>query len=192
METPEIRLLVGAELRASDEGAEKGFEGRLVPYDVFAPIGGTFEESISPRCFEKSIREAAGSLPLMANHDHQKWPIGRSVEWDERADGLHGRWVLADTEQAREVHQLVDAGMVRGLSCGFMPLRDQETWETRQPPQLSRVTRHQARLVEASVVPIATWSEAVITVTRSSVAAPGGPLTPRLNAWKVWRDSLPV
>ena len=78
METPEIRLLVGAEIRASDEGAEQGFEGRLVPYDVWAPIGGTFEESISPRCFEKSIREAAGNLPLMANHDHKKWPIGRS------------------------------------------------------------------------------------------------------------------
>lgn len=192
METPEIRLLVGAELRASDEGTERGFEGRLVPYNVFAPIGGTFEESIAPRCFEKSIREAAGNLPLMANHDHQKWPIGRSVEWDDRADGLHGRWVLADTEPAAEVHKLVQAGMVRGLSCGFMPSRDQETWEVRKPPHLSRVTRRQARLVEASVVPIATWSEAVITVTRSSVAPPGGPLTPRLNAWKAWRDSLTV
>jgi HK97 family phage prohead protease len=192
METPEIRLLAGAELRASDEGIEKGFEGRLVPYNVFAPIGGTYEESIGPRCFEKSIREAAGSLPLMANHDHQKWPIGRSVEWDDREDGLHGRWVLADTEQALEVHKLVQSGMVRGLSCGFMPMREQETWETRRPPHLSRVTRHQARLVEASVVPIATWSQAVITVTRSSVAAPGGPLTPRLNAWRAWRDSLPV
>ena len=191
-ETLEVRLLVGAEIRASDEGTEKGFEGRLVPYGIFAPIGGTFEESIAPRCFQKSIREAAGNLPLMANHDHKKWPIGRSVEWDDRDDGLWGRWVMADTEQAREAHGLVQAGMLRGLSCGFVPFRDHETWEVRQAPQLSRVTRRQARLVEASVVPIPTWSEAVITATRSTVAPPGGPLTPHLNAWREWRASLPA
>jgi hypothetical protein len=126
----------------------------------------------------------------MANHDHQRWPIGRSVEWDDRADGLWGRWIMADTDSAREVHGLVSAGMVRGLSCGFVPMRDQETWESRRPPDLSRVTRNQARLIEASVVPVPTWAEAVITVTRSSVAPPGGPLTPRLNAWSEWRKSL--
>jgi HK97 family phage prohead protease len=189
-ETVEVRLLAGAELRASDEGAEQGFEGRLVPYGVFAPIGGTFEEAIAPHCFAKSIHEAAGNLPLMGNHDHKSWPIGRSVEWDDRDDGLWGRWVMADTDPAREAHRLIKAGIVRGLSCAFVPFREQETWEVRTPPDLSRVTRKQARLVEASVVPIPTWAEAQITVTRSTVCPPGGPLTPRANAWRAWRDSL--
>jgi hypothetical protein len=182
----ETRLLFGAELRASDEGQEKGFEGRVVPYNRWAPIGGSFEEAIAPRCFTKSIQEAAGNLPLMARHDHQAWPIGRSVEWDDRPEELWGRWVMADTEEAEKVHGLVQAGVVRGLSVGFQPMRDQETWEVRQAPDLSRVTRRQARLVEVSVVPIPTWAEAVITVTRSTVAPPGEPLTPRANAWREW------
>lgn len=184
--TPEVRLLVGAELRASDEGKDKGFEGRVVPYNRFAPIGGSFEEAIAPRCFAKSIQEAAGNLPLMALHDHQSWPVGRSVEWDDRPEDLWARWTMADTPAATELHGLVEAGVVRGLSVCFLPMRDQETWEVRQAPDLSRVTRRQARLVEVSVVPIPTWAEAVITVTRSSVAPPGGKLTPRLNAWREW------
>lgn len=188
--TPEIRLLVGAELRAADEGKDKGLMGRLVPYGIFAPIGGRFEESIAPRCFTKSIQEAAGNLPLMANHDHQKWPIGRSVEWDDKEDGLWGRWAMADTDPAREVHALAEAGIVRGLSCCFIPLPGQDVWEMRAAPDLSRVTRKQARLVEASVVPIPTWAEAVLTVTRSSVAPPGGPLTPHLNAWSEWLEKV--
>jgi len=183
---PEIRLLAGAELRASDEGPELGFEGRVVPYNRFAPIGGRFEEAIAPRCFAKSIQEAAGNLPLMALHDHQAWPIGRSVEWDDRPDELWARWVMADTDPAKEVHGLVQAGVVRGLSVGFLPLRDQEEWVMREAPDLSQVTRRQARLVEVSVVPIPTWAEAMITITRSSVAPPGRPLTPRLNAWQEW------
>lgn len=187
---PEMRLLAGAELRASDEGPEKGFEGRVVPYNRFAPIGGRFEEAIAPRCFAKSIQEAAGNLPLMAKHDHQSWPIGRSVEWDDRPTELWARWTMADTDAARELHGLVTAGVVRGLSVGYLPMRDQEDWTMRQAPDLSQVVRRQARLVEVSVVPIPTWAEAVITVTRSSVAVPGGRLTPRLNAWQEWLEEV--
>ena len=190
-EPTEVRLLTGAELRASDEGSELGFEGRLVPYDVWAPIGGLFEERMAKSVFKKSIAEAAGNLPLMARHNHDSWPLGKSVEWDDRDDGLYGRWIMADTEQAREAHKLVQEGYLRGLSCGFIPMRDQEEWEMREPPQLSRVTRKQARLAEASVVPVPTWSEAIILNTRSSVAPEGlKRLTPHLDAWEKWRQSL--
>lgn len=186
----ELEIRLGSELSTSDEGAEKGFEGRLVPYNSFAPIGGTFEEAIAPGCFRKSITEAANNLPLMAIHDHKKWPIGRSVEWDDKADGLWGRWVMADTDQAREAYKLIQAGIVQGLSCGFVPIRARETWEPRRPPELSRVTRKEARLVEASVVPIPTWPEARITVTRSGVMVDGDRLTPRAAAWAEWLETV--
>jgi len=186
---PEIRLLVGAEIRALDNG-EQGFEGRLVPYGVWAPIGGTFEERIAPGCFAKSIKEAAGNLPLMAIHDRAKFPVGKSVDWDDKPDALYGRWAMAPTDQAREAYGLVQGGFLRGLSVVFIPIPAEQDVETRAAPQLTRITRRQARLVEASLVPTPTWAEAVVTVTRSSVAPPGGPLTPYLNAWQEWRSRI--
>jgi hypothetical protein len=179
----EVRLLQGAELRAVQEGKERGFTGRLVPYGVPAPIGGRYVEVMAPGVFAKSIREAARALPLLHNHDSAQ-VIGKAVEWEDRADGLHGHWVMAPTDEARAVFDLIDGGFMTGLSCGFVPLRGQDEWDIRDAPEVSTVTRRQARLVESSTVPTPTWAEAVVLHTRSGQAR--GALRPRAEAWREW------
>lgn len=186
---PETRLLVGAELRAADEGQELALSGRLVPYGVWAPIGGRFEEQMAPGVFNQSIKQAARALPLLMTHDHQSIPIGKAVEWDDRADGLHGRWVMADTPEARNAHAMADGEFLTGLSVGFAPNAKQDEWEMHDPPELCRVTRRNARLLEASLVPCPAWPEAVITHTRSSIAD-RGPLTPYRNSWAEWLETI--
>jgi HK97 family phage prohead protease len=188
----EIRLMEGAELRTADEGPEKAFSGRLVPYNVWAPIGGRWMEQMSPGVFTRSIQQAATkgkSFPLHVNHDHTQLPVGRSVEWDDQPDGLYGRWVMADTDPARECHRMISEGFLSGLSVGYQPNRDSDLWETADPPRINRVTRRQARLLEVSVCSVPTWEEAVITLTRSSLAERSD-LRPNLEAWQEWRARL--
>jgi HK97 family phage prohead protease len=188
-EAPEIRLLEGAELRASDEGAERALTGRLVPYDIWAPIGGRFEESMARGVFNQSITQAARALPLLMNHDHKSIPVGKAVEWDDRPDGLHARWIMADTPEARLAHDMAEGDFMTGLSVGFQPNAKHDVWAMADPPELCRVTRRNARLLEASLVACPTWQEAVITHTRSSVAG-SGELFPYRNAWAEWLEEI--
>lgn len=188
----EIRLLEGAELRTADEGTEKAFSGRLVPYNVWAPIGARWVEQMVPGVFTRSIQQQTTrgkSFPLMVNHIHDQLPVGKSVEWDDRDDGLHGRWVMADTDAARECHRMIEEGFLSGLSVGFIPNRESDRFEPADPPMVNRVTRCQARLIEASICSVPTWEEAVVTLTRSTLA-PRSDLRPNLEAWSEWRSRL--
>lgn len=186
----EVRLLTGAEVRAADEGSEKALAGRVCPYGVFAPIGGRYEESFAAGVFAKSIAESARSLPLMLNHRHNELPIGRAVEWEERGvDGLHARWLLADTDEAKRAHGLVVDGFLWGLSVGFVPQREGDDWQLHNPPALNRVTRRQARLAEVSLVSVPAYADAVVTHTRTSLVAAVS-LTPHRNAWAEWVEGV--
>lgn len=185
----EIRLLEGAELRTADEGSEKAFAGRLVPYNSWAPIGGRWVEMMTPGVFNRSIEQAKSPFPLHVNHDHSKLPIGKAVEWDDRDDGLHGRWLMADTDEARECHRMIKEGFLSGLSVGYSPNRGSDIFELADPPEVNRVTRRQARLLEASVCSVPTWPEAVVTWTHSQVTERSD-LRPNLEAWTEWRASL--
>lgn len=163
-----------------------------MPYNVWAPIGGRWLERMSPGVFARSIIQATErgkSFPLHINHDHSQLPVGRAVEWEDRDDGLHGRWVMADTEAARDCHRMISEGFLSGLSVGFTPNRDSDIWETADPPGVNRVTRRQARLLEASVCSVPTWEEAVVTLTRSHLTERTD-LRPNLEAWTEWRSRL--
>jgi uncharacterized protein len=188
--TNQIRLIEGAELRRSDEGTELGFEGCAVPYNVDAPIPGNRLERMAPGVFSKSIKEFAKSLPLLFNHRHDAEPIGHAVEWHDQPDGLHARWVMANTDEARRIHSLIDDGDLSGLSVGFVPLvSDPQVQRLVRPPEVGRVTRKIARLIETSVVSAPTWAQAVVTHTRSGDT----PLTTRhvyAAAWREWLDSV--
>lgn len=185
----EIRVFPGMEIRAADEGTELALEGCVVPYGVFAPIAARVEESMAAGVFTKSIREAARALPLLMLHDHHSIPVGKAVEWDDRRDGLHARWLMADTDEARQAHRLADGDYLTGLSVGFQPSKTHDVWEFREPPALDRVTRLNARLLETSLVPVPTWSQAVITHTRSALAG-GVTLTPHRDAWAEWLETI--
>lgn len=63
-------------------------------------------------------------LPMLFGHDLAD-PIGTWESADEKSDGFHvsGKLLIADVARAREVHALVKAGAVRGVSIGFITKR---------------------------------------------------------------------
>ena len=60
-------------------------------------------------------------LPMLFGHDLND-PVGAWDRVEEKADGLHvsGRLLVDAVARSREVHALVKAGAVRGLSIGFV------------------------------------------------------------------------
>lgn len=59
-------------------------------------------------------------LPMLFGHDPSE-PIGTWTEADEDEEGLKvkGSLLIDDVARAREVHALVKAGAVKGISVGF-------------------------------------------------------------------------
>ena len=163
-EDEQIRALEGATVDVADEGAEKGFAGLAVPYGKPGPIvvriGGRetpAEEFMHAGVFAKSIHEAASNLPLLVNHRRDELPVGRSVEWDDRPDGLHARWIMADTDEARKIHTMIKDRFLTGLSVGFIP--KVSTVDPGSPPStLPQVHRRQGRLFEVSCVSVPTFA----------------------------------
>ena len=60
-------------------------------------------------------------IPMLFGHDMGD-PIGTWDTATEKSDGLHitGKMLIADVARAREVHALVKAGAVKGISIGFL------------------------------------------------------------------------
>lgn len=154
----ETRLQQNIEIRDVDvKAGYTRLKGRAVPYNEDADIG-WFLEQFAPGSLAKSIQEAARDLPLLLWHDNRSWPIGAADEWEDGKAGLDGIWRLDQSEPAQRAAQLVDDGMLTGMSIGFSPIRSQWTYVDDWNPDLGpghkdRVVRQEARLIETSLVP---------------------------------------
>ena len=143
-------------------------------------IDATTDETILPGTFARSLR-VARSLPLLAAHDGHRFPVGVAVGWDERRDGLHGRWRMARTREADAVWGLVTDEVLTGLSIGFQP--EVSDWKT--SGRVAHVLRRQARLLEVSVVACPAYPTAVVTGWDDAVPEPST-ATPRADAVRAW------
>jgi HK97 family phage prohead protease len=167
-------------------------EGRAVPYNTWANVG-PYLEQFKPRAFAKSIRETAAALPLMLFHGREDmWPIGKAAGWDDKDDGLYGRWDLNDSPNAQRAAAMARSGELGFLSIGFVDVRSVPELAADYNPMLGedhmdRITRIEARLVETSVVPTPAYADAEITLVRD-YRRPGG-TRPRLAAYqRMWRS----
>lgn len=195
---PEGRVIPAAvEIRdAGTDGGYQYLEGRAVPYNTPATIGGFFIESFAPGAFTKSIAEAARSLPLLAFHDAQSADalIGVAESWDERADGLHGVWRLDKSEAAQRIGQLAADGVLGYMSVRFQPIRSEWTyvddWDPNRGPKfLDSVLRTEARLVEVSTVSTPAYASATITKVRSADRAMAPEASGHVvRGWKNWLE----
>lgn len=83
----------------------------------------SYGDVVVPGAFSKTLEEhkAAGTLPAMLWQHNPAEPIGVYSEMREDQRGLYvkGR-LLMETAKGREVHAMLKAGAVRGLSIGFM------------------------------------------------------------------------
>ena len=151
----------------------KYLEGRAVPYDTYADIGGLFMEAHQMNSFKHSTKGGSGkSLPLLLFHNNQTWPIGHAESWDHRSDGMHGVWRLNDLPEAQRAAQMAEGGDLVGLSVGFQPKRSKWTFVDDYAPDLGAehmdsVIRVESRLVEVSMTPTPAFADAGITAVRA-------------------------
>ena len=151
---------------------ERIIEGVAAPYATWTAVG-SYLESFQRGAFAKTTREGAASLPLLALHNSASIPVGRSIGWADSDDGLIGTWLMAPTDDGDRWLELVDGHFVRGLSVGFQPVK--QRWEPTDPP---RCTRTEVSLRETSLVPVAAYEDARVTLVRTGEHTP----TPRLDA----------
>lgn len=184
----ERRVLEGCELRATDKGGTRRFEGRVVRWDQWDLIGGLFYESYQRNCFKRSIQERATAIPLLVGHKHDALPIGRATEWSDRDDALYGVWDVSDTTEARDAWTLIRDGALTGLSVGFSTLPKQDAWFDAEPPDFPRVVRRNCVLREVSAVSVPALEGSEIVAVRTAYGKPTG--TPHLDAWRRWAADL--
>lgn len=118
-------------------------------------------DMIEPGTF-KSIKLP---VPMLFGHDHGD-PIGT---WDvatEKSDGLHvtGKLLISDVARAREVHALVKAGAVKGVSISFI------TKKSITRPGGGRTIKG-LEMIEISLVTVGMHPGARVTSAKSAVEA---------------------
>lgn len=196
--------------RATSHGPYSTLEGRAVPYGEEANLR-WFLESHDPASLKKTTAGAAKQAPLLLFHNNQQMPIGHAESWKHADDGLDGLWRLNSSAAAQEAAQMADAGDLKGMSIGFMPIRSRwefvDDWDPDEgPDHMDRVTRLESRLIEVSVTPTPAFSGAQVASVRQSpdgLMIDGmtiddykqlrnllGPPTPRLDEWRRYAQSL--
>jgi HK97 family phage prohead protease len=192
--------LFGFELR-DVEGERRGgvlshLEGRAVPYNTWANVGG-YMERFKPGAFAKSVKENGHQLPLMLFHGRDDlWPIGLATRWTSRDDGLYGVWRLNESPNAQRAGEMARSGELGFLSVGFVDIRSVPELVDDYDPALGedhmdRITRIEARLVETSIVPTPAYRDAVVTCVRAYKRSRRDAPAPRLAAWRQIAAGLP-
>jgi uncharacterized protein len=154
------------ELRADGDG--RTISGVVVPYGETSKVGG-YVESFVAGAFAGTDPT---SIPLLAQHDRERLPIGVGVSLTDTAAGLEGEFKVSKTSFGDDVLELVRDKALTGLSIGFLPLPDGDQWNADR----TRVERHKAQLVEVSVVGFPAYDSARIAAVRGQVEAPRAPL----------------
>ncbi len=136
----------------TDQGT---FEGVLSPYNN-VDFGGDLVEA---GAYAKTLAEKGDRRPLLWQHE-QDCPIGE-LKLEDHADGLYCRGKLLMTlPDAQKAYQCIKAGIVTGLSIGYMSVRD----------SVENGVRHlkEIRLFEGSVCTFPQNEMALITSVKSS------------------------
>lgn len=104
------QLFIETKVMADDAGV---IAGLAWPFATPDRVG----DMIEPGAF-KGIKLP---IPMLFGHDMAD-PIGTWEAATEKSDGLYvtGKMLIADVARAREVHALVRAGAVKGISIGFL------------------------------------------------------------------------
>lgn len=147
------RLFFETKILADETGA---IEGLAWPFGTPDRVGDVIEKG--------AFAGASLPLPMLFGHDPND-PVGAWTEATEAADGLRlkGNLLVEDVARAREVHALVKAGAVRGLSIGFLAKK--------AAPRKGGRTITALDLIECSLVTVPMHPGARVTSAKSAVEA---------------------
>lgn len=139
-----------------DAGSKASFKGVAAPYSTPDEAG----DVLRPGLFAKSIRDAEGTFPCLWGHRMDE-PLGSiTIESsDTKSLNVSGLLLVDDVAKAREVHALMKAKAIRGLSVGFIPLRYQ--------PHGDGFEHIEARLCEISLCSVPSFRGAKVTEVKS-------------------------
>lgn len=161
------RRFAPVELRAEESGLVTGL---AAPYGSWAAIGNDFLEQFTRDSFSRSVADNAKSIPLMAMHDYDAFPVGRSESWEHTDSGLVGTWQIdVKSDEGVDVLRRIRDGFVTGLSVGFQPDREADERSVGDDG-ITRVVRRNARLLEVSAVSVPAYAEAQIMAVRTAGA----------------------
>ena len=134
-----------------------------------------------------SVIPYTDSIPLTKQHSYEEFPIGRSIEHEDREEGLWMRFELAPTKAGKEAAVLIDGGFIHGLSVEMMHGIRSRT-ETIDEERL-HVIEH-SRIQGVGLVGVAAYQDAKITdmrsltrVTLAKASPPSYPLRDELESW---------
>ncbi|WP_433626768.1 HK97 family phage prohead protease [Nocardia sp. CA-120079] len=145
-------------------GNGRTVHGIAVPFGQVAEIfedGRTYQERFQQGAFARSIRERGSKVKLLTNHDARRLPVGRAVELEERPDGLHASFEVAQTRDGDDALELVRSGTVDAFSVGFRGLRHRMDGDV--------VVRTEASLWEVSLVAFPAYPGAAVAGVRSQL-----------------------
>lgn len=150
------RLFLETKILADEAGT---ISGMAWPFATADRVG----DMIDPGAF-KGVKLP---IPMLFGHDMGD-PIGTWEMATEKADGLHvtGKMLIDDVARAREVHALVKAGAVKGISIGFL------TKKSVSRPGGGRTIKS-LELFEVSLVTVPMHPGARVTSAKSAVEAIG-------------------
>lgn len=172
--TIEVRSFAGSEnIDATDEGV---IFGLAIPYNRATNIGdpnsGGFEERIAPGSCTKSLREA--DIVALWNHNSAQ-PLGRTsagnLKLSNGTRGVEPELKPADTSYARDLAELVKAGVVRGWSFGFEVVKDEWTNDAGELADAwtgTKRTIREMKLIEVSPVTFPAYDSTEIA-SRSAI-----------------------
>lgn len=138
------------EIRSEEE---RIIEGRAVPYNKPADVGG-YKEQFVKGSFDGVD---ASSVKLYWRHGE---PVGRVLSLREKADGLYFTAKFSDTTSGRDAWTLAKDGVEQGVSVGFRALED--SWSNDR----KLVTRVKASLVEISTTDRPAYKGAAVLAVR--------------------------
>lgn len=167
----------GVQVKDFETKVKAGSDGKC--FSGYGSIFGnvdSYNEVVAAGAFAKSIAEIAESgraLPVLWNHKSSE-PIGKYTEIAEDDRGLKvaGSLLVDSVTRAKEVSALVEAGVVSGLSIGYMVKDYSHDAET------GIVTLKELKLREISIVTFPANGEARIETIKSKLAH-GGQLSKR-------------
>lgn len=102
-----------------------GDDGLFVGYASVYGVKDRGGDIVMPGAFTKSLQKyPANKVKMLYQHSASE-PIGTWLKFEEDAHGLKGQGrLILETAKGREVHALLKAGAVDGLSIGYRTVRD--------------------------------------------------------------------
>lgn len=154
---------------AAAEGAGRIVEGRCVPYGVETMVAdaGTdpYREVFLPGAFQRAVKAPTRVSFRFRHGDALADWIGRGLEFTEDDDGLTGSLRVTESAFGDHALALIDDGIIRGLSVGFLDLARRV-----QRTASGAIIRARCHLAEVSLVPESAYVGAEVTGRRESVA----------------------